>query len=97
MSLMLTRRPRQDPWRNPWRLTRQCTEEQISRIQSELAVVAARSDPLPEVWKIVEKELLEELAELKLSFSIFSIASHTDPSANVLLARAPPSQRQSPQ
>lgn len=65
------RHPRRDPWRDPrrdpWRLSRQCTEECIARTRRDLAVVAARPGSLPEVWKVVEQELLEELVELEFS------------------------------
>lgn len=55
------------PRRSPWRLSRRCVEGCIARTRHDLAVVPA--GPLPEVWEIVQQELLEELAELELSLS----------------------------
>lgn len=47
--------------------TRRYAEERIAEIQRELAVGETCAGPVPEIWKVVEEELLDELAELELS------------------------------
>lgn len=43
------------------------TEERIAEIQRELVVGEECAGTAPEIWKVVEEELLDELRELELS------------------------------
>lgn len=47
---------------------RRYVEERIAEIRRELVVGEACAGVTPEIWKVLEEELLDELAELELSF-----------------------------
>lgn len=64
---------KRDP--HPRQQNSRSAEERIAEIQHELVTGGACADAVPETWKIVEEELLDELAELEL----FLLTGETGP------------------